>query len=111
MTKEEWRKIRAAKEFLQLEDMASLDEIKRAFRQLAKKWHPDMAPGAGQAPDTPAGKMPELLQAYHTLLAYCAAYRYPLVPSENEPIDPEDWWLDRFGTDHVGARGRPKENG
>ena len=43
-------------EVLGLQKGASEDEIKKAFRQLAKKYHPDMNPGGISlpAPDTPA---------------------------------------------------------
>ena len=36
-------------EVLGLQKSASADEIKRAYRQLAKKYHPDMNPGDAEA--------------------------------------------------------------
>ena len=36
-------------EVLGLQKSASADEIKRAYRQLAKKYHPDMNPGDSEA--------------------------------------------------------------
>jgi hypothetical protein len=32
-------------------------------------------------------------------MCYCEQFRIPLVPSDGESIDPEDWWMDRFGRD------------
>jgi DnaJ-class molecular chaperone len=42
---------------------ASADEIKRAYRKLARKWHPDVNPGDAEAEE----RFKEISEAYHVL--------------------------------------------
>ena len=97
MTNEQWKKIVAAKELLGLGDQATLAEIKRAYRRLSKKYHPDMAANGADLKKGSKINMQDLTTAYEVLLAYCSAYKYPLIPDENQPLEGEDWWMDRFG--------------
>lgn len=49
---------------------ASKDEVKKAFRRLAKEWHPDKHAGAGPAALAAAGlKFQELQRAYEALMS------------------------------------------
>lgn len=105
MTKDEWKKIIAAKKLLKLEDSASLQDIKQAYRRLSKKYHPDLANDRKDAETDKALEMHEITAAYQALLNYCNNYRYPLVPDDNEPVDEEDWWMDRFGQDPLWGKG------
>ena len=50
-------------EVLEVQKGASADEIKRAYRKLAKKYHPDLNPGDKTAED----KMKEVNAAYEVL--------------------------------------------
>jgi preprotein translocase subunit Sec63 len=108
MTREEWRKIEKAARIFGLGESATLAEIKKAFRTLTKKHHPDAL-----GKDTDAGAatttMRELIAAYETLLNYCSCYRFPLTPGPEEPLDEEDWWMDRFGNDPLWGPGRAKK--
>lgn len=47
---------------LEIDDTASAEDIKKAYRKLAKKYHPDTNPG-----DEAASKMQEVNEAYETL--------------------------------------------
>ena len=109
MTKKEWADIKAAAELLGLGEKASLAEIKKAYRRLSKKHHPDVQ----KSTKDKAGEiaMYNLTEAYHTLLQYCAQYRFPLIPGDNEQMEGEDWWFERFGQDHLWGKGSvPKED-
>lgn len=103
MTREEWADIKAAADLLDLGEKATLAEIKKAYRRLSKKHHPDVR-------KNPKGKTGEiamynLTEAYQTLLQYCARYRFPLMPGDDEQLDAEDWWFERFGQDHLWGKG------
>ncbi|MDX1776467.1 MAG: J domain-containing protein [Desulfobulbales bacterium] len=103
MTGKDWKNIKAAAELLGLEESATLAEIKKAYRRLCKKHHPDVQKGSQR--QTGNITMHELTEAYRTLLQYCAEYRFPLVPGENEPLEGEDWWFERFGQDYHWGKG------
>jgi len=96
MTREEWQAIDAARQLLNLGERATLGEIKRAYRQRCKQHHPD-AVGDESAED--AMLIRELTRGYDLLMRYCEQFRIPLVPGDGESIEPEDWWMDRFGRD------------
>lgn len=98
MTNEEWKKIIAAKTLLGLGDSATLAEIKKAYRRLSKKHHPDLAPD-GEETDGQKIAMHDLTEAYKCLLEYCKDFRFPLMPGEDQPLEGEDWWMERFGDD------------
>lgn len=98
MTRKEWADIKSAADLLGLGEKATLAEIKKAYRGKSKKHHPDV----NKTPRQEAVKvtMHELTEAYNTLLSYCAEYRYPLIPGEDEQFEGDDWWFERFGQDH-----------
>jgi len=106
MTKDEWKKIVAAKNLLGLADAATLAEIKSAYRRCAKKHHPDRVRGEGLAGDEPVLEMHRLTEAYQLLMAHCARHRIPLVPGDGQPLEGEDWWMERFGDDPLWSPGR-----
>jgi hypothetical protein len=102
MRSEKWQKIVAARELLQLDDEASQVEIKKAYRRLARKCHPDL-----QHEDNgdDCSDMRNLTEAYKILLDYCLNFRVPLVlTDDSEPLDDEDWWLSRFGEDPLWSK-------
>jgi len=103
MTKHEWAEIKAAADLLGLGEKASLAEIKKAYRRLSRKHHPDVQNSGKKQIEEIA--MHELNEAYQTLLGYCAAYRFPLAPGKDEKLEGEDWWLDRFGQDPLWGKG------
>ena len=100
-----WPKILAAKALLGLGDQATLREIKAAYRKRAKEYHPDLAREGGEGTS-----MQEINAAYAVLIDYCSAYRFPLLPPQDaaEPMDDEEWWLNRFGEDPLWGRKRPE---
>jgi hypothetical protein len=96
MTKDEWQAIDEARQLLNLGERATLGEIKRAYRKMCKRHHPD---SAGEESAVDAAIIRELTQGYDRIMRYCEQFRIPLVPGDGENIDPEDWWMDRFGRD------------
>lgn len=102
MTEKDWEKINAAREVLGLGEEATLAEIKEAYRRQAKRHHPDLT-GTGdeslEQEQEQSRTMREITAAYKVLLNYCDNFRYPLVRPDDEEMDPEDWWMDRFGQD------------
>jgi len=91
-----WTDIDWARKTLQLPERSTLAAIKRAFRKLSKKNHPDLL---GDRLATTS--MHDLNQAYKILLEYCNTYEFPLSKGIEEEVDDEEWWMDRFGTDQL----------
>ena len=103
MTRKDWTKIKQAADQLGLGEKASLAEIKKAYRRLSKKYHPDLQKSL--QPPTENIAMHKLTEAYQVLLQYCSEYCFPFTPGDNEKLEPEDWWFERFGQDHLWGKG------
>jgi len=116
MTKKEWADIKAAAALLGLGEKATLAEIKKAYRRLSKKYHPDVQKHHPEAKNNSKQKtekveMHSLTEAYQILLHYCTQYRFPLIQEDNEQPEGDDWWFERFGHDsHWGKERAPKED-
>ena len=103
MTRKEWAEIKAAADLLGLGDSATLAEIKKAYRNKSKKYHPDTRKATEQGDENI--QMHELTESYKRLLQYCAEYRFSFIPAEDEQLEGEDWWFERFGQDHHWGKG------
>ena len=99
-----------ARNVLKLGEKATMDEIKKAYRESCKKWHPDQIDLTTK--DEANQKMQEINEAYQTILRYCNEYTYSFKPRGDENFDPESWWWDQFGSAFAGntARGKQKKN-
>lgn len=97
--------IKEARELLGLGLVATRQEILRAYRRAARRWHPDRAP-EGQEEEY-RSRMQEVNAAYQRLREFLENYRYRLEEPES-PEEVEQWWQERFFT---GVWGRPPREG
>ena len=112
--------IRNYYELLGVKRDASADEIKQSFRQLARKYHPDLNPGDKSAED----KFKDISEAYEILSDRSKRSQYdkftgfwrknrtkPATPNNNPPRDrsDEDDFSDDFNTFIDRLLGRKKE--
>lgn len=102
MTKSDWEALFEAKELLGLGDCATLGEVKRSYRSKCKEYHPDLVGGDKAKGDM----MRKLTRAYDVLINHYNQFKIPLVPRDGETLEPEDWWLDRFGQDPLWGKGQ-----
>jgi len=102
MNRKEWQAIEQARDLLKLGDKATLGEIKRAYHELSREHHPDIA---GEEQDNHE-MMSRITSSYELLTRYCSEYRFPLAPDENSIYDAEDWWMDRFGQDPLWGKSK-----
>ena len=102
-----YAKISEARKLLGLPEAASLTEVKAAYRNLAKKYHPDTCK------DTNAEikeKIRQIIAAYHTLLSYCEEYRISFARKEvNQYLTGKDWWVEHFGDDPLWGNPKTKK--
>ena len=87
-----FEKIDRARKLLGLGEEASLEEIKRTYRKLTMKFHPDREKGDKR-------KMQEINQAYEDLLSYCENYSYPLSKERIKKEDQRSRLEERFKDD------------
>ena len=99
--------INAAREILGLPETATMPEIKRRYRSLMKKWHPDTS----LADKSECEEMSRRIEgAYQVIMEYCANYRYRFTPDEvAKYVSAEEWWLRRFGMDPVWNKSANRE--
>ena len=69
-----FKKIGEARKTLGLEEDATLEEIKKAYRRLAYEYHPDKCKGEKKKECEEMFK--KITHANDILMAYCAGYRY-----------------------------------
>ncbi len=62
-----------ARKLLQLDDIATMQEIKNSYRRLANLYHPDKNTGSGEENEE---MMAKLNWAYKILIDYCSEYKY-----------------------------------
>lgn len=87
-----FEKIDRARRLLGLAEEASLEEMKRTYRELTMKFHPDRKKGDKK-------RIQEINQAYEDLLSYCENYRYPLSKERIKKEDRRSKLEERFKDD------------
>ncbi|RLD17856.1 MAG: J domain-containing protein [Caldiserica bacterium] len=86
-----------AREVLGLPEEATFKEIKDAYRELVKKYHPDKCRKKDK--EFCEEKMKEINKAYEIITLYCANYKYSFKKKDVESVDIEQVYrdhLDRF---------------
>lgn len=103
MKRTKYQEISAAREILQLPQVATMAEIKASYRRLLTEWHPDKG---GKDPVKCAEMTRRIISAYETLLDYCRHYRYAFSEEAvKRHQSPEEWWFERFGNDPLWGNG------
>lgn len=93
--------ITEARKILELSESATFDQIKRNYKQLIKKWHPDKNEAD---PTTAEHKTREIIKAYNIIMQYCREYRYSFAREEVEKyLSDRERWFRQFGYDPMWA--------
>jgi DnaJ-class molecular chaperone len=94
-----YEEITKARKVLGINEVATLQEVKNRYRELLKKWHPDLS---DENKDMRREKTIEIIHAHRLLLNYCEQYRFSFSREEVEKyISPEEMWAKRFGQDPI----------
>jgi DnaJ-class molecular chaperone len=92
-----FHQIDEARKLLELGQVATLNEIKRAYRSLAHRHHPDKHDGFNPENNE---MMKKLNLAYRLLLDYCASYKYSFDEEDVARVYPgeEDYhtWYEKW---------------
>ena len=92
-----YERLTAARNVLNLGEEATLEEIKAAFQNLIRKWHPDKA---GDDTRVHHDKSREIIEAYKAIMDYCKKYKFSFSrETVNHYRSNEEFWLERFGND------------
>ncbi len=97
--------LKEAREILGLGLTATRQEITRAYRRAARRWHPDRAPADRE--EEYRGRMQQVNAAYQRLKEFLEAYRFRLEDTETGE-DLGEWWRERF---YTGVWGPPPGKG
>jgi len=101
--------IRRAKKILGLGESATLKEIKKAYRNLVKKYHPDVELEKDIKVEK-EGKIREINWAYGVIMKYIEDYRYPFTPKEIKKQMGEETLWNNYAKDWMWGRGEEVEN-
>jgi len=99
-----YEKIKKARSILNIEEQASISEIRESYLTLLKKWHPDPASSRDQKECEERTR--EIIWAYKVLMEYCNIYKISFSSKEIEKyLNGEEWWRKRFGGDPLWNQG------
>lgn len=99
-----YEEIDNARKALELGKSATLLEIKKAYRALSKKWHPDRCKKEDR--EICHEKMKEINKAYKIILKYIEDYRYSFAEEKVNEDNYEERWKAQFGDDPIWGFGK-----
>ena len=88
-----------ARKSLGLGESASLKEIKKAYRSLSRKWHPDKCKKNDAKKCNE--KMKEINHAYKLIMKYIEGYNFSFTEEKVCEDSPEARWKKQFGKDPI----------
>ncbi|MCK5451683.1 MAG: DnaJ domain-containing protein [Candidatus Omnitrophica bacterium] len=100
----DYKQIDKVRKTLKLGESATIPEIKKAFRKLSLKYHPDKCKGKDKTKCEK--KFKEINNANEVLIEYCLNYKFPLKEAEDiETLEEREkndhmkrfydgWWWD-----------------
>ena len=102
-----YKKITEARKLLGLPEKATIKEVKSAYRNLVKKWHPDTCK---ENNDKCKEMTQKIITAYETIISYCNEYKISFAEKEVKKfLSGEDWWFERFGSDPLWGNPKRRE--
>ncbi len=102
--KPHYKRILEAAELLGLGRPVTLAQVKRKYRDLMKKWHPDKC---GENPAKCRDMAEKIIFAYELIVEYIEDYKFSFNEEEvkkNIPVDRQNWWVDMYGEDPLWGR-------
>ena len=109
----DFKEIDESRKILGLGRAATLKEIKKAYKELVKKYHPDKSNSASDNndPNDPGNcdeRMKEINKAYEILMNYCINYRYPFTKPGKGTDDSYSEYMQGFNEDWMWGHGAKK---
>ena len=93
------QKIENARKLLGISKSSTEQEVKRIYKALVKKWHPDTCDKTKEECTEMTAK---IVAAYQVIMDYCKHYKFSFSKREvRQYLSEEEWWLERFGSDPV----------
>jgi len=95
------KKVYKASKALDLGERASIKDIKKRYRDLLKKWHPDKCK---ESPERCKERTDEIVTAYEVIMTYCENYNYSFTEKDifnNLPTATKmrEKWEKQYGKD------------
>ena len=92
-----FKQIDQSRKLLGIQEPVTIDEIKKNYRMLLHKWHPDKCK---EDIDKCIEMTKNLIKAYHTIIDYCENYKFSFSEEEvKKNFNNVDIWFDQFGND------------
>ena len=94
-----YEEITKARKVLELDEFATVKEIKNQYRTLLKEWHPDLC---RENDAIRKQKTIEIINAYRIIMDYCEQYRFSFSKEEiKKYMSPEELWAKQYGKDPI----------